>query len=100
LEDTTKMFNENITGEPRVLAEVTGTNHYGIANTNNPEGADADKNVSTLEQGKATETIGRWSAIFMRAHLYDDKDALDYIYSSGDELDPNAIITAVNEGAN
>ncbi|MEO0826302.1 MAG: chlorophyllase [Cyanobacteria bacterium J06639_16] len=69
---------------PKVLVEVDGANHYGITN----EDSFRDPVRPTLDQAIATETIGRWSGLFLRAHVLDDQDAFDYVYNFGDALDP------------
>lgn len=80
---------EQIQDPPKVLVTVQGANHYGITNEDSPR----DPVRPTLAQEIATETIARWSGLFLRASLLDDADALDYIYSSGDALDENVSVT-------
>ncbi len=75
-----------IKDSPKILVEVDGANHYGITNENNPE---RDSSVPTLAQSTAIETIGRWSGLFLRAHILGDSDAFNYIYHTGDDQDPN-----------
>ena len=48
----------------------------------------------TLDQSIATETIARWSALFLRAHALDDEVAYRYIYDTGDAADDNVRIRA------
>ncbi|MGL5873281.1 MAG: alpha/beta hydrolase family protein [Xenococcaceae cyanobacterium] len=76
-----------IQDSPKTLITVEGANHYGITNQDNLV---RDTNRPTLDQTTATETIARWSGLFLRAHLQGDTGALDYIYNTGDALDPNA----------
>lgn len=76
---------------PQALVTVLGANHYGITNVNNPI---RDPNPPTLDQAVATETIARWSALFLRANVLNDRGAADYIFGSGDALDPNVTVTA------
>ncbi|MFW5664735.1 MAG: chlorophyllase, partial [Coleofasciculus sp.] len=45
-----------------------------------------------LDQDVATETIARWSALFLRSHLLNDTAAFDYLYNSGDDQDENVIV--------
>ena len=89
--ETVTTFNQ-ILNPPKVLVEVNGANHYGITNTDSFR----DPIRPTLDQAVATETIGRWSSLFLRAHILDDDDAWNYIYTSqGDALDNNVQVTAV-----
>jgi predicted dienelactone hydrolase len=76
---------------PQALVKVLGANHYGITNVNNPI---RDPNPPTLEQAVATETIARWSALFLRANVLNDPGAAEYVFGSGDALDPNVTVTA------
>jgi dienelactone hydrolase len=84
---------ENIQTPPKLLVSIAGTNHFGITNVNNPVGAQPDLSTSTLEQRLAIETIARWSGLFLRSSLLNDQHATDYIFSTGDQLDPNASVT-------
>ncbi len=70
----------------KALVTVGGANHYGITNEDNPI---RDRSRPTLDQAVATETIARWSALFLRAHVLDDAGAFDYVYTTGDALDKN-----------
>lgn len=72
---------------PKALISVTGANHYGITNTNNPAGAMPDDNQQTLSQTQSIAAIARWTGLFLRAHLLNDAAALNYVYRSGDALD-------------
>ncbi len=83
---------ENIQSSPKALINLLGANHFSITNTNNPTGAIPDPNISSLAQDVALETIGRWSGLFLRASVLGDKDAFDYVYHTGDALDPNVIV--------
>lgn len=74
---------------PKALVAVDGANHYGITNQDNTT---RDPSRPTLDQITATETIGRWSGLFLRAHLLDDRDAFDYVYNTGSDLDPNVSV--------
>lgn len=75
---------DNIKDAPKLLVSILGANHFGITNTNNPLGAVPDPNNPTIEQNVAVETIARWSGLFLRASVLNDKGAFDYIYSTGD----------------
>jgi dienelactone hydrolase len=83
---------DNIKDAPKALISILGANHFGITNTNNPLGAVPDPNNPTIEQNLAVETIARWSGLFLRASVLDDKGAFDYIYSTGDALDPKVTV--------
>ncbi len=83
---------EQIQNPPKTLINILGVNHYGINNTNNPTGARTDKSMPILDQNTSIETVARWSALFLRAHISQDKAAFNYIYSTGDSLDPNVTV--------
>ncbi len=80
---------EQIQTPPKALVEILGANHYGITNTNNPVGPIADGNAPTIPQDEAVETVGRWSGLFLRASVLDDKEAFNYVYFTGDAVDEN-----------
>ncbi|MEH2375299.1 alpha/beta hydrolase family protein [Nostoc sp.] len=86
---------ENIQNPPKTLITLAGTNHYGITNTNNPPGSLLDRNTPTIPQDIAIETLARWSGLFLRASILNDKDAFNYVYFTGDATDPN--ITVISE---
>jgi dienelactone hydrolase len=85
---------EQIQNPPKTLISILGTNHYGITNTNNPQFAIPDPNISTLPQNTSVETIARWSGLFLRASLLKDKDAFKFIYFTGDAVDENVTVTS------
>ncbi|BAY85018.1 hypothetical protein NIES267_45160 [Calothrix parasitica NIES-267] len=76
------------------MISISGANHYGITNTNNPDGPRPDPSNPTIPQDVAVETIARWSGLFLRASILDDKKAFDYVYSTGDALDKNVKVTS------
>lgn len=84
---------DDIQTPPRVLLTIAGVNHFGITNVNNPSGAQPDLIPPTLDQSIAVETTARWSALFLRSSLLNDPVAFDYIFSTGDALDPNVSVT-------
>jgi hypothetical protein len=89
LEDTLKTLDKT-TGTPVVLVSLEGANHYGITDTNNPDGANKDNNAPTIDQGVANETIARWTAMYIKAHLSNDSEADNYVYDGvGESEDPN-----------
>lgn len=83
---------ENIQNPPKTLITLTGANHYGITNTNNPSGSFPDRNIPTIPQDVAIETLARWSGLFLRASILDDKDAFNYVYFTGDAGDANVTV--------
>lgn len=74
---------------PKALLTLKGANHYGLTDTNNPSGADADPGVPSLAQPVAIETAARWSALFLRAHVLKDPGALAYVQLAGAAIDPH-----------
>jgi dienelactone hydrolase len=95
LPERAKLTFDNIQTPPKAAIVLAGANHFGITDVNNPDGAMPDRNNSTLDRAVGIETIARWSGLFLRAHLLDDRVASDYIYSRGDALDPNVSVTSV-----
>ena len=79
---------ENIQDPPKVLVTVLGANHYGITNQDSPR----DSVRPTLAPAVANETIARWSALFLRAHLLEDEAAWNSIYQNEDALDPTVTV--------
>ncbi|WP_063748500.1 alpha/beta hydrolase family protein [Fischerella sp. PCC 9605] len=80
---------EQIQDPPKTLISILGANHYGITNTDNSTGARPDINIPTLAQSVAVETVARWSGLFLRASILNDRFAFNYVYFTGDILDPN-----------
>ena len=86
LKDTEATYQQ-IKDSPKALVTIVGANHYGITNTNNPANPpgispiEADPNTPTLDQARAIESVARWSALFLRAHVMHDRGALDYLNS-------------------
>ncbi len=70
---------------PKALITLEGANHYGITN----EDSVRDPLRPNLDQDIANETIARWSGLFLRASIFNDKDAFDYVYNTGDARDDN-----------
>ncbi len=88
LEEVQATYNQ-IQDPPKALITVEGANHYGITNEDNLK---RDPTRPTVDQAVATETIARWSALFLRAHLLSDAAAFDYVYNTGDALDENVSV--------
>ena len=74
---------------PKAYVGVVGANHYGVCDENDPDGAQADPCAPVLDQATAVETIGRWSAMFLRAYALGDPAAREYVAATGDPADPN-----------
>lgn len=72
--------------EPKALITVTGANHYGLTDVQNPPGALPDASVQTLDQTEGIRTSARWSALFLRASL-GDALAASYVRQWGDAVD-------------
>ncbi len=87
-----KATYDNIQTPPKAFISIIGANHFGITNTNNPAGALPDTNTPTIPQDVAVETVARWSGLFLRASILNDQNAFDYVYSTGDALDPNVSV--------
>ncbi|MDJ0697963.1 MAG: hypothetical protein QNJ49_05735 [Mastigocoleus sp. MO_167.B18] len=83
---STEETYDEIINPPKALITVDGANHYGITNEDN---LIREPSRPTLDQEIAVETIARWSGLFLRAHLLGDSGAFDYVYNTGDTLDPN-----------
>ena len=82
-----------IQDSPKVLIIVEGANHYGITNEDNKR----DSNRPTLNQATATGAIGRWSGLFLQAHLLGDQGAFDYVYKMGGDLEPNVSVIGISQ---
>lgn len=95
LRDRAQSTFDQIQTPPKALVTARGANHFGITDVNHPAGANPDRNTPTLDQAVGIETIARWSALFLRANMLEDRAAYDYIYSQGDALDPNVSVTSV-----
>ena len=80
---------KNIQTSPKALVTLEGANHFGITNINNPAGARPNQIAPALDQSVEVEMIARWSGLFLLSSLLSDRSATDYIYSSGDTLDPD-----------
>ena len=77
-----------IQNPPKALITVEGANHYGITN----EDSLRDRLRPNLEQDIANETIARWSGLFLRASIFNESDALDYVYNTGAIRDENVTV--------
>ncbi len=96
LDDGLTTFHDHVEGVPRGFVTIEGANHYGITDVNDPPGADADPNAPALGQDLANETVARWTAMHLRAHMHGDIDAHDYVYGgTGDTEDANVTVEIV-----
>ncbi len=77
---------------PKAFITVNGANHYGITNEDN---LIRESIRPTLEQSVATETIARWSALFLRGTVLNDTEALNYVFNTGDALDKNVSVKSL-----
>ncbi len=82
---------EQIQTPPKALIELDGVNHFGITNVNAPDGSIPDPNVQTVSQQDSIETVARWSGLFLSGTVKGDREALDYIFESGVNIDPIVI---------
>ena len=87
---------DQILNPPKAFITVEGANHYSITDEDN---LIREPNRPTLEQSIATETIARWSALFLQAHLLGNQKAFNYVYRFGDVLDPNVSVISQTEPA-
>ena len=82
---------QQIQDPPKALVAVLGANHYGVTNQDNLL---RDPIRPTLDQAIATETIARWSALFLQATALEDSDAAEYVFEVGNELDGNVNVVS------
>lgn len=77
---------------PNMLVSVTGANHYGITNGQNPAGAQPDPSPQVVGQDVSVAASARWSAMFLRTAL-GDRWAAIWLYGIGDSVDNAVTIT-------
>ena len=88
LEHGRKTFLEKTEGSPVVFVELKGANHYGLCNTNNPEGPVTDRTEPEIDQKLAVRTVAKWTTNFLLASVLQDSSAEEFIYEGvGDESD-------------
>ncbi|MET7394044.1 hypothetical protein ABZS66_11165 [Dactylosporangium sp. NPDC005572] len=75
-----------LSGTPKLYVSLTGANHYGITDVQNPAGARPDLSPQTLDQADGVENIARWSALWLRAQLGDPVGRA-WVYGLGDAVD-------------
>ncbi|MFP4008206.1 MAG: alpha/beta hydrolase family protein [Spirulinaceae cyanobacterium] len=66
-----------IQNPPKTLIIIEGANHYGITNENNPDRA---VNPPLIPQAEALEMITHWTGLFLRSHLWGDREAFNTVY--------------------
>ncbi|GAA4370009.1 alpha/beta hydrolase family protein [Nocardioides caricicola] len=77
---------------PKQIVRLSGANHYGITNTQNPSGADPEVGPQSLSQSQSIDEAARWAALWLRAQL-GDAAAATYVTSTGDAADPLVTVT-------
>ncbi|MEU5988064.1 hypothetical protein ABZ806_03710 [Spirillospora sp. NPDC047418] len=75
-----------IQSPPKMLVSVTGANHYGITDTQNPAGAAPDPSAQTVSQETSVKASARWSAMFLRTVLGDVWSGV-WLWGIGDAVD-------------
>ncbi len=76
-----------IQAPPKMLVSVTGANHCGITDTQNPVGAAPDPSAQTVSQETSIKASARWSAMFLRTVLGDFWSGV-WLWGVGDAVDP------------
>lgn len=77
---------------PKMLVSVTGANHYGLTNGQNPAGALPDPSPQALDQTASVQASARWSGMFLRTAL-GDRWAATWLYGIGDAVDKDVTVT-------
>jgi dienelactone hydrolase len=90
--ENVKITYDHIKQPPKAYIKISGANHYGITNIDNPPGSPREKNYPTLGQQESIEAIARWSGLFLRAYALNDPEALDYIHTHGAGQEPNVTV--------
>jgi dienelactone hydrolase len=73
---------DKVAGAPRAYILLNGTNHYGVTDTDNPAGADADAVATSLPQAAANDLVGTYAAAFLRATVLNDAAAKAFLQST------------------
>ncbi|MBO2447852.1 hypothetical protein J4573_12180 [Actinomadura barringtoniae] len=71
---------------PKMLVSVTGANHYGLTDAQNPAGARPDPSAQTAGQDVTVAAAARWSGMFLRTVLGDRWSGV-WLYGVGDAVD-------------
>lgn len=85
--DETAQTYALMTGGPKAIITLEGTDHFGLANMVNGEPAVEPKVKQTTAQAVSIETAARWSAQYLLAAL-GDSTAQNYVFRTGDAADP------------
>lgn len=107
LPDNTVATYEQIVNPPKALVSVAGANHFGITDINTPNNPSStpvgvppiiqDPNAQTIPQHISIDTIGTWSALFLRATVLEDPIAIDFVFSGvGNQIDANVDVITEN----
>ncbi|MDL4813240.1 alpha/beta hydrolase family protein [Actinomadura opuntiae] len=83
-----------IQAPPKMLVAVTGANHYGITDAQNPAGAAPDPSAQTVTQETSVKASARWSAMFLRTVLGDVWSGV-WLWGVGDAVDPAVTVQHV-----
>ena len=83
-----------IQAPPKMLVSVTGANHYGITDVQNPAGAAPDPSAQTVSQETSIKASARWSAMFLRTVLGDVWSGV-WLWGVGDAVDPSVTVRYV-----
>lgn len=103
----TIMTYEQLANPPKALISVSGANHFGITDINTPKNPvstpvevpliNQDPNDQTIPQHISINTIGTWSALFLRATVLEDPIAIEFVFSgAGDQIDTNVDVITEN----
>lgn len=98
---------EQIENPPKALVSVAGANHFGITDINTPNNPPStpvevppiiqDPNAQTIPQHISIDTIGTWSALYLRATVLEDPVSIDFVFGgAGDQIDTNVDVIAQN----
>ncbi|MCX7959303.1 MAG: alpha/beta hydrolase [Deltaproteobacteria bacterium] len=75
---------ESIENPPKIFVRLKGANHYAVNDTNPPPGADADKNIQSLNQNTGLEIISSLSAAFISEYILKDESCIGYFKRAAD----------------
>ncbi len=70
---------EALRNATKQLIELKGANHFAITDVNNPPGTITDTNDPQVDQDLSINLAADWVGVFMRAHVSNDNDALQYL---------------------
>jgi predicted dienelactone hydrolase len=96
IEETRQTYTQ-IVSPPRAFIALTGVNHYGLTDVDNPPGSPSEVNPPQVDQTASIDAIARWSGLFLRAHTWNDPRARSTVYQFDPEMhttDP--VITTID----